>query len=82
MIMALSVAFLPIVYRNCWMGWKAWKFERLFPRVHAGRGPVAIDAPDRHLAVAGGLDQHLGEQTCLGVVAIDQHGDLVAGQVR
>ena len=60
--MALSVAFLPMVYRNCWMGWKAWKLSISFHEFMLTSRPIAADLPHGHLPVARRLHQHLGQQ--------------------
>ena len=54
------------------------KVQRILPRIHIVRRPVAINAADRHLSIAPRFDQHLRKQTRLSVITIDQHGDLVA----
>lgn len=50
----------------------------VLPRVHAVGRPVPVNTADSHLAVTTGLHKHLGKQTRLGIVAVDQHRNLVA----
>ena len=57
-IIALSVAFFPVVYRNCWIGWLKWggpvfAWDRItevtrmaFREMWCGRpGPVQLEVP-------------------------------------
>ena len=60
-------------------GLEGVEVERLFPGIHVGRRPIAVDSSDGDLSIAGSLHQHLRKQGRLSVVAVDQHGDFVAG---
>ena len=48
MISALSVAFLPVVYRNCWIGWMACSSSCFFQEFKEG----VVQSPWMRLTVA------------------------------
>ena len=52
--------------------------QRVFPRIHAVRRPVAVDAADGDLSVTTRLHEHLREQGGLRVIAVYEDGDLIA----
>jgi hypothetical protein len=52
--------------------------QGFLPGIHAVGGPVAVDPPDRQLAMPARLDQHLGKQGGLGIVTVNQDGNLLA----
>ena len=55
--------------------------QRLFPRVHAVRRPVAVDAADGDLSVPTRFHEHLGKQGRLRVVAVNEDGDFISKSV-
>ncbi len=59
-------------------GLEGVEVQRVFPRVHAVRRPIPVDAADGDLSVPTRLHQHLREQGRLRVVAVNEDGDLIA----
>jgi hypothetical protein len=59
-------------------GLEGVEIENFLPGIHAIGGPVPVNAADGDLSMPAGFHQHLGEKSCLGIVAVDQHGDFVA----
>src|SRR5271157_2354439 len=62
-------------------GLEGVEVQRLFPRVHVGRRPIAIDSSDSDLSITRRLHQHLRKQGWLGVVAVYQHRDFLSRQI-
>ena len=48
------------------------------PGIHAGGGPIAINAANGDQTVFTGLHQGLRQEIGLGVITVDQDGDLVS----
>jgi hypothetical protein len=75
MIIAASVAFLPLAYANCWMGDRLGE-QLVLPALQARAGPIAVGAFDVRGAVLGDLGQQpLGDRRVC-VVRIDEHREL------
>ena len=62
-------------------GLEGVEVQRLFPRIHFGRRPIAVDASDGDLSITRRLRQHLRKQGRLGVVAVNQHRDFLSRQI-
>jgi hypothetical protein len=56
---------------------KGMEVQDFLPGVHIAGGPVSVDTPDSDLSMAAHLHQHLRQYGRLGVIAIDQDGDLL-----
>jgi hypothetical protein len=70
-IMAPSVAFLPVVYANCCIGVMEW-FSRHSFHLEVGARPVAVDASDAGGAEIRDLGHEANDDLWRDIVAVDQ----------